>query len=61
MSIWCADNDYVNPDVVMRSVGGFFGDWQGGILQPIDLASVDTAVNAFSVFVRPEFHRDIFS
>lgn len=34
----------------MRSVGVFFGDWQGGILQPIDLASVDTAVNALSVF-----------
>lgn len=42
-------------------MGGFFGDWQAGILTAIALASVDTAVNALSAFVRSEFHRDIFS
>lgn len=37
------------------------GDRQAGILNSAALASVGTAVNALSVFVRSEFHRDIFS
>lgn len=52
----CADNDHVNPAMFF-----FFGDWQAGILKPTALASVDTAVNALSAFVRSEFQRDIFS